>query len=249
MGSGMYGALSGVISRMQMLDNINSNLANTNTTAYKKGVAVFEAQLSEATATRGKKPTNFTKISREAIDFSQGQLMKTGNPLHLAINGKGFFRVQQENGEMVYARRGNFQLNQEGEIITSSGAKLLGEGDTPIVVPPGEISVIRDGSILVRDSNIPTEDQQVAIIPLYTFEDTNVLMRGDDGVFVAPQNAQVEQSPQPEMLQGFLEGSNVNIMQETARMIYNTRVFEAGQKVLTAYGKMGSKLAELGNLQ
>ncbi len=242
MGSGKYGALSGVISRMQMLDNINNNLANVNTNGYKKGSAVFEAQLSEAAATRGKQATNYTRINSEAIDFSQGQLTKSGSPMHLAINGEGFFRVQQENGEMVYARRGNFQLNQDGEMLTSSGAKLLGAGDIPVVLPPGEMNVTRDGSILA-------DNQLVGTIPLYDFEDTSVLRRGNDGVFVAPADAQPTQSPQPEMLQGFLEGSNVNIMQETARMVYNTRVFEAGQKVLTAYSKMGSNLAELGKIQ
>jgi len=242
MGSGKYGALSGVISRMQMLDNINSNLANVNTTGYKKGVAVFETQLNEAAATRGGQATNFTRINREAIDFSQGQLNKSGNPLHLAISGEGFFRVQTEEGDMVYARRGNFQLNQDGEMITSSGAKLLDDGDSPIIIPPGDVSITPTGGIRV-------ENQLVGTVPLYDFEDTNLLTRGNDGVFIAPEDAVVTKSPKPEMLQGYLEGSNVNIMQETARMVYNTRVFEAGQKVLTSYGNMDSKLAELGGLQ
>jgi flagellar basal-body rod protein FlgF len=242
MGSGKYGALSGVIARMQMLDNINSNLANVNTTGYKKGVSIFETQLSEATASRNNQATNFTRINSNGIDFSQGQLTKSGNPMHLAISGAGFFRIQQESGDMVYARRGNFQLNQAGEMVTTSGAKLLGEGDAPIVIPPGDFTVTTAGSVI-------SDSQLIGTIPLYTFKDTSILTRGNDGVFVAPANAEVTQSEQPEMLQGYLEDSNVNIMQETARMVYNTRVFEAGQKALTAYSNMDSKLAELGSIQ
>ena len=127
-------------------------------------------------------------------------------------------------------------------MITSAGAQLLGDGDAPIVLPVDEFTILRDGSII-------SDNQRVGTIPLYGFADTNVLKRGNDGVFIAPQDAAVTRSLQPEMLQGYLEGSNVNVMQETARMVTTMRIFEATQKVLTSYGKMGSKLAELGNLQ
>ena len=242
MGSGKYGALTGAISRMQVLDNINSNIANASTPGYKKGVPVFEAKFSEAMATRGMHSTNFTTVSAETIDFSQGQMNKSGNPLHLAINGKDFFRIQKEDGEIVYGRRGNFQRNENNEIVTSAGAKLLGNGDTPVLLPLEEFTILLDGSIIA-------DNKRVGSIPLYTFEDTNLLRRGNDGVFVAPPDAVVTQSPQPEMLQGYMEGSNVNIMQETARMVSTMRVFESAQKALSAYDNMDSKLAELGNLQ
>jgi len=227
---------------MHMLENINSNLANINTSAYKKGVAVFEAQLAEAQATRGQQPTNFTHATTEIIDFTQGPLNKTGNPMNLAINGAGFFRIQQADGQLVYARRGSFQGNELGEMVNSAGGKLLGEGDAPVVIPPGAMNVTRDGSII-------SENQRVGSIPLYIFDDTRPLKRGNDGVFIAPPTATATLDPKPEMLQGFLEGSNINVMQETARMISNTRSFEATQKVLTAYDTMNSKLAELGGLQ
>ncbi len=241
MGSGKYGALTGTISRMKMLENINTNLANVNTSGYKKGIAVFEAQLDEAKATRDKLPTNYALVSREVIDFTPGQINKTGNPLHLAINGKGFFRVQQQDGEIVYARRGSFQRSAKGEMLTPSGGKLLGSGDTPVVLPPGSFDVTRDGSIL-------SDHQLIGAIPLYVFEDTSGFKRGNDGVFVAPQDAQATQSQKPEILQGYLESSNVNVMHEMGRMVSTLRTFEAAQKALTAYDEMDRKLAELGAL-
>ncbi|MCF6178512.1 MAG: hypothetical protein L3J63_03855, partial [Geopsychrobacter sp.] len=86
-------------------------------------------------------------------------------------------------------------------------------------------------------------------IPLYLFDYTRVLQRGNDGVFIAPQDARTTIDPNPEMLQGYLEGSNVNVMQEMARMVSNTRAFESSQKALTAYGKIGRQVAELGRIQ
>jgi flagellar basal body rod protein FlgG len=242
MGSGKYGALSGVMARMQMAENINANLANINTSGYKKGTPIFEARLAEAQATRGQRPTNFVQVSGETIDFTPGPLNRTGDPMNLAISGAGFFRVQQADGELVYARRGNFQINELNEMVTSSGGKLLGEGDAPVVLPQGEIEVLRDGSIL-------SDQQRVGLIPLYLFADTRVLKRGNDGVFIAPDNEVPTLDPRAEMAQGFLEGSNVNVMEETARMISNKRAFEAAQKVLTSYSEMDSKLADLGGLQ
>lgn len=242
MGSGKYGALTGAMARMQMLENINSNLANVNTTGYKKGVEVFEAQLDEAKATRENYATNYALVSKEVIDFSPGQLNRTGDPTHLAINGKGFFRVQLENGDLAYARRGSFQRNAAGELVTASGAKLLGSGDAPVVLQPGDFDVTRDGTIL-------SSGQPSGTIPLYVFADTKVLKRGSEGVFLAAPDAEVTRSQHPEILQGYLEGSNVNLMHEMGRMVYTQRAFEAAQKALTAYDEMDRKLAELGEVQ
>lgn len=242
MGSGKYGALTGAISRMQMLENINRNLANANTSGYKKGIPVFEAKLAEAQASANGQSVNLTTIGAETIDFSQGQINKTGVPVHLAINGEGFFKILQENGEIGYTRRGGFQRNLTDEVVTPNGGKLLGAGDAPVILPKTEFSISGDGSIL-------TENQVAGTIPIYLADDTRGFTRGKDGVFVAPQNVQMTQSERPEILQGYLEGSNVNVMQETARMVYTLRAFEATQKALSAYDDMDKKLAELGNLQ
>lgn len=242
MPSGKYGALTGAISRMQMLENINRSLANTNTSGYKKGVAVFEAQLAEAKASREGVSTNFALVSNEVIDFTPGQINKTGDSAHLAINGDGFFRIRQEDGEIAYSRRGSFHRTPEGELITESGGKLLGSGDAPLNVTEQEFDISGGGSVLVKG-------QPVGTIPVYTFDDTSSLRRGQDGVFLAPPDAEARLSESPEILQGYLEASNVNVMHEMGRMVYTLRAFEAAQKALTAYDEMDRKLAELGNIQ
>lgn len=242
MPSGKYGALSGAISRMNMLENINRSLANVNTTGYKKGDTVFEAQLAEAKASREGYATNFVLNSNEVIDFSPGQIKKTGGDNNLAINGEGFFRVQLEDGGIAYTRRGSFQRNAVGELLTQGGGRLLGANDAPLNLADNPFEVTASGSILV-------DGQPIGAIPIYLFDDTSSLRRGPDGTFLAAPDAAPQQKQNPEILQGYLEGSNVNVMQEMASMVYNQRVFEASQKALVAYSKMNSKLADLGSIQ
>jgi flagellar basal body rod protein FlgG len=91
MGSGKYGAVSGMISRMQMMENISEQLASAQVRAYKKGTPTFQAKLAEASSGMATKGVNYVKTTGETIDFSPGQLEFTGGSLHLALNGDGFF--------------------------------------------------------------------------------------------------------------------------------------------------------------
>lgn len=242
MGSDKYGALSGAISRSQMLDQISRNLANVDTTGYKKGSLTFETKLQDALATRSGVPTNQVRTSSEKIDFSQGVLNRTEVETHLAINGPGFLRLQQADGQIVYTRRGNFQPNIAGELVTSPGARLLGDGDAPLVMPTTDFIISRDGSVI-------SENQVVGKIPLYRIEETDRLERAQTGAFIAPEGVVATEDKNSELMQGFLELSNVSTMEEMGRMVFNTRVFEATQKVLNIYSQMNSKLTDLGSLQ
>ena len=242
MGSGKYGALTGAMTRMRLLENINRNLANAQTASYKKGMAVFEAQLDEARATRDGLPTNYALIGKEEIDFTPGQLNHTGVPTHLAINNQGFFRVQLENGDIAYARGGSFHRNRNGEMINDEGAKLLAAGDNPLVLNSDNFSVSSDGSVLI-------DGQLSGTIPLYDFADKSGMHRVKGGYFLATGNSVATQVENPDIAQGYLEGSNVNVMQETARMVYAQRVFEAAQKALLSFDEMDRKLSDLGNVQ
>ena len=242
MGSDKYGALSGAIARSQMLDQISRNLANVDTTGYKKGSLTFETKLQDAVATRDKVPTNQVQASSENIDFSQGVLNRTEVETHLAINGPGFLKLQQDDGQIVYTRRGNFRASATGELVTATGSRLLGAGGLPLVLPTTDYIISRDGSVI-------SENQVVGKIPLYTIEETDRLQRAQTGAFVAPAGVLAVEDTSSDLMQGFLELSNVSTMEEMGRMVFNTRVFEATQKVLNIYSQMNSKLSDLGNLQ
>jgi flagellar basal body rod protein FlgG len=242
MGEGKYGAVSGLIGRMRMMDNISEQLAAVKTHAYKKGVPTFEAELGEANSGLASKAVNYVRVSGETIDFSPGQLEFTGNPLHVAFNGDGFFQVQQADGSFGYTRKGQFQLNSEGTLVNSGGLPVLSSEGGPITLPAAEVDIAADG-------NIWYEGAQIARLAVVQFADNSILSRAPEGIFLPKDGSQPEPHPDPQLVQKNLESSNVDMMQAMVRMTANLRAFESLQKALRIYSDMGSKTAELGQVQ
>jgi len=242
MADGKYAAISGAVARMHKLDNISEHLASARTPGYKKGTVTFAARLGEATSGMASNATNFTGLAGHQIDFSPGHLEHSGKPLDVAINGEGFFQIQRPDGELAYTRKGSFQLNGEGLLIDSNGYAVTGPDGEEIILDRPDIDILGDGSIWI-------EDQQVARIGLFLFEDTGLLQRAGQDLFTPVDDAAPEIHPQPQMVQNSLEGSNVNLMEEMALMTANLRAFEATQKALKTYSDMNAKATELGLLQ
>ncbi len=241
MPSGKYGAISGAVGRMQMLDTISEHLAAAKTPGYKKGMSTFAAKLGEATSGMATRATNYTRVTREEIDFSHGVMEYSGDPLDLAINGEGFFQIQRPDGTLGYTRKGNFQLTGEGQLVDSNGFPLMGAGG-PITLETSDVDILPDGSIWEGET-------QRGQIPLYQFDDTSVLERAGDELFVASDGTQPTLMAQPEMVQKNLETSNVDMMREMVRMTTNMRAFEATQKALRIYSDMDAKASDIGLVQ
>jgi len=122
--SGKYSALAGAISREQSIANISANLANINTSGYKKSMVSFESILRGEQQTNEGKGINYNRIRNNFTDFSPGAIRQTEDPLDLAIQGNGFFRVQGPGG-VHYTRRGDFAINQDGLLTTSNDLPVL----------------------------------------------------------------------------------------------------------------------------
>lgn len=242
MGSGKYGAVSGLIGRMQMMDNISEHLAAVRTTAYKKGKMTFEAQLGEATSGMASKAVNYTRVTKEQIDFSPGQMGFTGEPLHVGINGDGFFQIKRADGSLAYSRNGSFTLNSQGELITSEGLSVLSAENAPIILPRPDVNINVDGTIY-------DGAEVVGKIGLFQFADNSVLQRAGTGMYVAGDGSNPVPHPNPQLMQKNLEESNVDMMRTMVRMTANLRTFEATQKALKIYSDMGAKAAEIGIIQ
>lgn len=242
MSSGRYGAISGAVSRMQMLENISEHLAAAKTPGYKKGMVTFEAKLGEATSGLATKGTNFSHLTKQEIDFSPGDIEFSGDPLDLAINGDGFFRIQRPDGSFGYARKGNFQLNGDGQLVDTNGFPVTNVGGGPITLPHPDVDILADGSIWADDAQI---DQ----IGLFRFADTSVLQRAGGEMFVPTDGIQPKPHPDPQVIQKNLEGSNIDMMKTMVRMTSNLRAFEANQKALKIYSDMDAKAADLGLVQ
>lgn len=245
---GIYTSASGMITKQREQDMRANNLANLNTTGFKRDMSVErefrnmnlirtnDTQQPPAGPTVDRRPAIGTlstgALLEEVVsDFQTGEMNNTGNPLDLALEGDGFFVVENEDGEVFYTRAGNYTLNQDGEVVTMQGYYLLGENgriqlDTS---EAEEISITPEGTIMV-------DSEEVDELLVQEFENPAGLEKMGENLF-----AETEESGEPAVSegsvvqQGYLEQSNVNAVKEMAGMINALRAYEANQKTLTAH--------------
>jgi flagellar basal body rod protein FlgG len=237
----MYAALSASIARMQSLEVTTNNLANTSTHGFKRDRQEFESLFRDATQNLAGNGINFVRIQKNVTDFTQSELVATDNPLDLAIEGEGFFKLQGD-GRTYFSRRGSFARNAEGQLVNAAGWKVVDEKNQPIAVPdPKTLTIDERG-------NMSGAEGEAGTIPLFTVDDRSRLRKEGSGSF-SPAPGQEERLVEtPRILQKRLESSNVQPLQEMARMIEGLRAFEACQKVLKTYGSLASKADELGSV-
>ena len=241
MSSGVYAALSASIAKMQSLEVTTNNLANANTHGFKRDRHEFEALFRDATQNLAGKGINFVRIQKNVTDFTQSETVATDNPLDLAIEGEGFFKLQRD-GRFYFSRRGSFERSAEGHLVNASGWKVVDEKNQPIAVPdPKTLSIDERGNMFGSEG-------EAGVIPLFTVDELSELRKEGDGSFTSPPGVQMRRVDQPRILQKRLEASNVQPLQEMARMIESLRTFEAYQKVLKTYGNLASKADELGSV-
>ncbi len=242
MADGKYSAISGSVGRMENLNRISEQLAAAKNSGYKKVMVTFESELGEANSGMASEAANYTRLTRPQIDFSQGPFEYNDNPLNVAINGDGFFKIRLPDDSFGYTRKGNFQLNGEGRLVDIDGFPVLGSDDEEILLPYPDVQIATDGSIWSKDA-------QVGKLAVYDFADKSVLgmVRGE---MFAPtdETVQAEVMAHPVLEQNSLEGSNINVMRTMANMTTNLRAFESLQKALKIYSDMDSKAAEIGQL-
>jgi flagellar basal-body rod protein FlgG len=244
------------------LDNIANNLANANTVGYKSRRAQFQDLMYQSLVTPGTAagqqsvvPAGLqlglgTHAGSNEIIFTEGSFTQTGNPLDLTIQGNGFFQVLQPSGQLAYTRSGQFQLDQNGNVVTSSGMPVQPQ----ITIPPEALSVTiaPDGTVSYTLPN-QTAAQQAGQIQLANFQNPSGLNSIGNSLYT-PTDASGEPTvgapggPQGmgTLLQGYTEQSNVSVVDEFINMIETQRGYEANSKVVTAADNM---YQEVNNLQ
>ncbi len=241
----IYPILSGASGAQRWLEVITNNLANVNTSGFKREYPLFSGIGGEVDpAARvhhvDLPPQTFSQISNILTDFSPGSLQITGQPLDLSVEEEGFFALETPQGTR-YTRAGHFTLDQEGQIVTPDGYLLQGVGGT-ITLPPGEINIQSDGKIIVDGINVDT-------LQVLDFPDLSRLQKVGENLFDAGginaiplENGRIRQ--------GALEGSNVNSISEMVNMVRVMRLYEAAQKVIHTADQMAEKAAnDLGRLR
>jgi flagellar basal body rod protein FlgG len=182
---------------------------------------------------------SFVRDRATWIDMSQGTMERTGNPLDVAIVGKGFLAVQTPRGER-YTRNGGFQVNNVGQLVTSEGYQVLGESG-PIVMQPKDrdIAISPDGTISVREGDNANIESERGKLRLVTFPQIGLLQKDGTGTFKAPNGVAPQQDTSSHFSQGTIEKSNVRAVIEMTRMIEVTR----------SYTQVANMLAQQSDLQ
>jgi flagellar basal-body rod protein FlgF len=242
MNHGIYVAAAGAIANDKRFDIISNNLANVNTTGFKKERVSFSDMLSlkdshNPLMKNQTLPENFKKgvfnsfpfVDKAKTDFSQGFLKKTGNNLDVAISGKGFFMIKDNNGNIKFTRNGNFTINNSGLLVTKNGEQVLDLNYNLIQLPTSNVKSL----YIDEKANIYVNNAFTAKIAVMSPDEKLLKHEGDSNYIISDKNYKPRESDEYSVEQGYLEGSNVNIVKEMTSMIEIMRLFQANQKVIT----------------
>ncbi|EKD42156.1 MAG: flagellar basal body rod protein [uncultured bacterium] len=228
MSIGIYSALSGLKMKEQELDVVAHNMANVNTTGFKEQTMTFEAVMSKNN--QDNEVTPFVQIGEENINFQNGSVFGTQNPLDLALQGEGFFEVQNEKGSFL-TRNGAFVLNQNGELVNSTGAKVMGENG-PIVIGVGSnVQIATSGAITV-------DGEDKGRIRVIKVSDPKKIHSAGSTLYRVDPDASIEKDETSQVFQGKLEQSNTNIMQSLVKLIDISRQYQSYQKFISNQNKL-----------
>jgi len=229
MDSGYYAAFTGLVARLDALDVIANNLANVGTTGFRGQREFYSAVTANLTNQNliplNRAINNFGVLGGANLDFSQGSLNSTGNNLDLAIDGPAFFAVQTQRG-VRYTRNGSFHVNPLGQIVTQDQSPVLGP-DGPISLPPGEVKIAQDGTIMVAGAI-------AGQLRLAAFANDTQLVPEGNSYFTAPTGSELV-STNSIVRQGMLESANLNPIEATVTMMALQRHAELLERTLSVF--------------
>ena len=252
MDASMWVAKTGLDAQQTRMNVISNNLANVNTTGFKRDRAVFEdllyqniRQAGGQTGANTQAPTGLmlgtgVRVVATEKQYAQGNMVNTQNPLDIAITGEGFFQIAQPDGTIAYSRDGNFKLSNTGQIVTASGALLQ-----PAITIPNTASSVtfgRDGTVSIElaagGSQVIGQIQLARFVNPSGLEAKGQNLLKETPASGAPQILQPGVTGAGTLMQGTLEASNVNVVEEMVNMIETQRAYESNSKAISAVDGM-----------
>lgn len=251
---------TGLDAQQTQMDVIANNLANVSTVGFKRSRAVFEDLLYQTIRQPGAQSSQQTQIpsglqigtgvrpvAAERI-HTQGNLQQTGNNLDVAINGAGFFQILMPDGTTGYTRDGSFQTDSQGQMVTASGFTV----QPAITIPPNALSVTigRDGTVTVTQPG-STAPVQIGSLQLASFVNPTGLQSQGENIYAETASSGTPTIGPPgtngagQLNQGYVETSNVNVVEELVNMIQTQRAYEINSKSITTSDQMLQKLTQI----
>ncbi len=242
MSGGIYMSAAGALAYEKRMQVISNNLANINTSGFKKDKGHFliidspdsiKEDLEKKSISTGKQQPPLWLQFETITDFSAGPMKHTGNPFDLALEGDGFFCIKTEQGTQ-YTRNGNFSLDQDGMLVTMDGLPVLGEG--------GPINIEGDTFTVGVEGNISVDGNLVDTIKIVGFEKPDALEKTENSLFaIADKNEVESKAENTGVSQGFIELSNVNAIRMMTEMIEVLRGYESYQKAIKTADEANAK--------
>src|SRR5580692_11802336 len=249
----LWAAKKGLDAQQTQMTVTANNLANVSTTGFKKSRAVFDdllyqnlSQVGANTSQSTQAPTGLNigtgvRVVATEKNYTQGSVNTTGNSLDLAIQGRGFFQILQPNGTVAYTRDGSFQLNAQGQVVNASGYQL----QPAITIPQGaqSITIAPNGVVTVQLPN-QTAPTQVGTLQLADFinpaglQDAGGNLSLESAASGAPTNGSPGLTGLGTVVQGSVESSNVNVVEEMVNMIETQRAYEMNSKAVETTDQM-----------
>jgi len=253
MSQSLWIAKTGLEAQQNRLAVVSNNLANVNTTGYKRARAVFEDLLYQNLRQAGGQSSQETElptglslgtgvrtVATQKL-HTQGNLIQTNNTFDTAIQGKGFFQILKPNGDIAYTRNGEFQVNSTGQLVNSSGYRVQPD----IIIPENSLSITigSDGIVSVTQPGNPTP-AQVGVIQIADFVNPAGLQSIGGNLLVQtgasgdPVVGSPDTSNLGSLIQGSIESSNVNVVEELVNMIETQRAYEMNSKAISTADQM-----------
>ncbi|MBI2516358.1 MAG: flagellar hook-basal body protein [Opitutae bacterium] len=235
MNIGLYQSASSLSALEKWQDAVSQNITSAQTTGYRKRTVQFSTENAgkwninpNAKSGEGdEQPSVFTHVT-SGINFMTGETAPTRRELDAAIQGEGFFEVQKPDGSKAYTRSGEFRLRADRTLVTAGDLEVLTEGGAPITLLPsgGPVTINRDGTLFQGSTALGK-------LSIQKFASTAALIPSAGGLFTAGAGAGMSQVEQPELMQGYLEQSNVQPLREMVDLVLISRAYEANQKIIS----------------
>lgn len=246
---GFYNLTSAMLTHQHNLNVIANNMVNVSTSGYKQERYVASTFDDVMYSRVGNKYNTGEEIGRQSYiraadqiytDYTQGTLEPTGLPLDFAINGDGFFAVEDEDGQVAYTRMGNFSLDEEGYLCLPGFGQVLDPNGRPIYLSTDKVYGDSQGLIYYEDGGA------IGQLGVYTFQDLEALEHTDTGLFLG-QGAQA--AANPNVLNGYLERSNTDLVKQMTEMITFQRALQSAAQVSKMYDSLMTKATtEIGRM-
>ena len=246
MNIGLYQSASALSALERWQDSVSQNITSSQTAGYRKRTINFSTQTAgelhldprAKAGDRSTTPIAFPSVNH-GISFNSGETQPTRREFDVAIQGDGFFEVQRPDGTKAYTRGGEFRVRADRTLVTSGGDTVLNDSGSPItfVAGGGPVTINRDGSIFQGETSLGK-------ISVQKFANNAALAPITGGFFTAGPGNQPQRVDEPDLLQGYLEGSNVTALREMVDLVVISRAYEANQRIIKAADEQMEKTFE-----